>query len=259
MPVSLLDLKPQNLALEAELKSVFERVLRSGQFILRSEVLAFEEELAKLIGVSHALSVSSGTDAILLALMALEITAGDEVICPSFTFFATAGCIARVGAKPVFVDSDPVSFNVDPAEVERKITSRTRCIIPVHLFGQTAEMDRILEIARKNGLRVIQDAAQALGATYNNRSAGGMGDFGAYSFSPTKNLGGFGEGRLLVTNDDALAERANLLRTHGAKLKYYHNFIGGNFRMDSLQYALLNVKLPRYAGYNEARRRNAAY
>lgn len=259
MAVPLLDLNAQNLALEAELKTAFERVLRSGMFILGPEAVAFEKEVAQMIGARHALGVSSGTDAILLALMALEIKAGDEVICPTYTFFATAGCIARAGATPVFVDSDPISFNVDPADVARKITKRTKAIMPVHLFGQCAEMDAILALVRENGIRVIEDGAQALGATYKGRQAGTMGDFGTFSFFPSKNLGGFGDSGMLVTNDDALAERATLLRTHGSKPKYYHKFVGGNFRMDPLQCALLRVKLPHYNRYTEGRRANAAH
>lgn len=256
MAVPLLQLNPQNLALEGELKAAFERVLRSGQFILGPELTAFESECGQMIGAKHALGVSSGTDAILLALMALDIKAGDEVICPSFTFFATGGCIARAGATPVFVDSEEGTFNIDPADVERKITKRTKAIIPVHLFGRCAEMDRI---GRENGIAVIEDAAQSLGSTYKGKQAGTMGDFGCFSFFPSKNLGGFGDSGLLSTNDDALAERATLLRMHGAKPKYYHKFIGANFRMDALQCALLRIKLPHYASYNENRRRNAAH
>ena len=256
MAVPLLQLNAQNLALESELKAAFERVLHSGQFILGPELTAFESECARMIGTKHALGVSSGTDAILLALMALDIKAGDEVICPSFTFFATAGCIARVGATPVFVDSEEGTFNIDPADVARKITKRTKAIIPVHLFGRCAEMDRI---GRQNGIAVIEDAAQSLGSTYSGKQAGTIGEFGCFSFFPSKNLGGFGDSGLLTTNDDALAERATLLRMHGAKPKYYHKFIGGNFRMDALQCALLRIKLPHYASYNENRGRNAAY
>ena len=259
MAVPLLELNTQNLALEAELKAAFERVLHSGHFILGPELAAFESEIAKLIGVKYALGVSSGTDAILLSLMALDVKAGDEVICPSFTFFATAGCVARAGATPVFVDSDPATFNIDPADVARKITKRTKAIIPVHLFGQCAEMDPTLNLAKNHGIRVIEDAAQSLGATYKGKQAGTMGDFGAFSFFPSKNLGGFGDGGLLTTNDDALAERATLLRVHGAKPKYYHKFVGANFRMDALQCALLRVKLPHCQSYNQQRAANAAY
>jgi dTDP-4-amino-4,6-dideoxygalactose transaminase len=259
MAVPLLDLNAQNLALEPDLKEAFERVLRSGMFILGPEAVAFEKEVAQMIGAKHALGVSSGTDAILLALMSLDIKAGDEVICPTYTFFATAGCIARAGATPVFVDSDPLTFNIDPADVARKLTKKTKAIMPVHLFGQCAEMDPILSLAREKGIRVIEDGAQALGSTYKGRQAGTMGDFGTFSFFPSKNLGGFGDSGMLVTNDDALAERATLLRTHGSKPKYYHKYVGGNFRMDPLQCALLRVKLPHYQTYTERRQANAAY
>lgn len=259
MKVPLLDLKPQNLALEHELKAAFERVLHSGQFILGPEVEAFERSAAEATGARHALGVSSGTDAILLALMALGIGPGDEVLCPSFTFFATAGCIARAGATPVFADSCPVCFNLDVDDARRRVTPRTKAIIPVHLFGQTAEMDAVLELAREHNLRVIEDAAQAIGAAYRGRPAGSMGDFGTFSFFPSKNLGGFGEGGLLTTSDDALAEKARVLRNHGMKPKYIHGMIGGNFRIDALQAALLAVKLPRLKEYAARRRGNAAY
>ena len=259
MPVPLLDLNAQNLALEPELKAAFERVLRHGQFILGKEVTQFEEAIAKFTGAKHAIGVSSGTDAILLALMAAGIGPGDEVLCPSYTFFATAGCVARVGAKPVFVDADPITFNLDVADVERRITPRTKVIIPVHLFGQSAAMDEVLALARQHNLRVIEDAAQSMGGAYRGRQLGTIGDMGTYSFFPSKNLGAFGDAGLLVTNDDALAERSRLLRTHGAKPKYYHKLVGGNFRLDALQAALLAVKLPHYASYTERRRANAAY
>ena len=259
MPVPLLDLNAQNLALEPELKAAFERVLRHGQFILGKEVTQFEEAIAKLTGAKHAIGVSSGTDAILLALMAAGIGPGDEVLCPSYTFFATAGCVARVGAKPVFVDADPITFNLDVADVERRITPRTKAIIPVHLFGQSAAMDEVLALARQHNLRVIEDTAQSMGAAYRGRQLGTIGDIGTYSFFPSKNLGAFGDAGLLVTNDDGLAERSRLLRTHGSKPKYYHKLVGGNFRLDALQAALLAVKLPHYASYTERRRANAGY
>ena len=259
MSVPLLDLRGQNLALETELKDAFERVLRHGQFILGKEVTQFEESIAKFTGAKHAIGVSSGTDAILLALMAAGIGPGDEVLCPSYTFFATAGCVARVGAKPVFVDADPVTFNLDVADAARRVTPRTKAIIPVHLFGQSAAMDEVLALARQHNLRAIEDTAQSLGAAHRGRQLGTLGDMGTYSFFPSKNLGAFGDAGLLVTNDDALAERSRLLRTHGSKLKYYHKLVGGNFRLDALQAALLAVKLPHYASYTERRRANAAY
>jgi dTDP-4-amino-4,6-dideoxygalactose transaminase len=258
MNVNLLDLKAQNGALEPELQEAFLRVLRSGHFILGPEVERFERALAEFTGAKHALGVSSGTDAILVALMALGIGPGDEVVCPSFTFFATAGCVARVGARPVFVDSCPVCFNLDVGDAARRITPRTRAIIPVHLFGQAAEMDGVLDLARQHGLRVIEDAAQAMGATYRGRQAGTLGDFGTISFFPTKNLGALGDAGALLTNDTALFERAKILRMHGMEPKYYHQVVGGNFRLDALQAALLSVKLPHFNGYTAGRRRNAA-
>ncbi len=260
MKVPLLDLNPQNFALAGELESAFTRVLHSGRFILGPEVEKFERNAAGLVGARHAIGVSSGTDAILLALMALGVGPGDEVICPSFTFFATAGCIARAGAIPVFADSCPVCFNLDVEDAARKITARTRAIMPVHLFGQAAEMDRVMELAAAHrNVAVIEDAAQALGAQYRGRGAGSIGDFGTFSFYPSKNLGGFGDAGLLVTSDDALAAQARLLRGHGAEQKYFHKQVGGNFRIDPLQTALLGVKLTHLAEYSEGRRRNAAF
>src|SRR5271154_4028980 len=249
MNVNLLDLKAQNGALETEFRDAFLRVLRSGHFILGPEVEKFERALAEFTGAKHALGVSSGTDAILLALMALGIGPGDEVLCPSFTFFATAGCVSRVGAKPVFVDSCPVCFNLDLRDAARRVTARTKAILPVHLFGQAAEMDGVLALAREHGLRVIEDVAQAIGATYRGRQVGTLGDFGTISFFPTKNLGALGDAGAVVTNDSALFERAKILRMHGMEPKYRHQVIGGNFRLDALQAAMLAVKLPHFNGY----------
>lgn len=259
MAVPLLDLNRQNAALHADLTAAFERVLRSGHFILGSEVEGFEREAAAFLGAKHAISVSSGTDAILVALMALDLKAGDEVICPSFTFFATAGCVARLGATPVFADIHADTFNLDAADVARRITPRTKAIIPVHLFGQSADMEPLLALARQHGLAVIEDAAQALGARHHGRACGTMGDCGTYSFFPSKNLGGFGDGGLVATNRDDFAEKVRLLRTHGSKPKYYHKVVGGNFRLDALQCALLRVKLPHLPAYCAARQRNAAF
>jgi len=259
MPVPLLDLNAQNLALETELKAAFERVLHSGQFILGPEVQALEEKLAELSGVEHAIGVSSGTDAILLALMSLGIGPGDEVICPSFTFFATAGCVSRAGATPVFADSCRYCFNMDVEDAAAKVTPRTKALLPVHLFGQAAEMDGVMALAKKHGLAVIEDAAQSMGATYRGRQLGSIGSFGVFSLFPSKNLGGFGDGGVLVTNDDELAGKARMLRAHGAKPKYFHKYVGGNFRLDPLQAALLSVKLPHYDDYTARRRANAAY
>jgi dTDP-4-amino-4,6-dideoxygalactose transaminase len=259
MKVPLLDLNQQHAPLAAELSAAFQRVLTSGQFILGREVEEFEQAAAALTGTRHAIGVSSGTDAILLALMALGIGPGDEVLCPSFTFFATAGCVARVGAKPVFVDSCGTSFNIDVADASRRVTARTKAIMPVHLFGQTADMDAVRKLATAHGLRVIEDAAQALGASFNGRPAGSMSDFATFSFFPTKNLGALGDAGLLVTSNDELAERARVLRNHGAEKQYFHKLVGGNFRLDALQAAFLKVKLPHLAGYTARRRENAAF
>ena len=259
MPVPLLDVNAQNLPLEAELKEVFERVLHTGRFILGDEVDAFEAECAALVGAKHAISMSSGTDALLAAFMALNLGPGDEVLCPAFTFFATAGCIARTGATPVFCDVCPVCFNLDLDSAATRLTSKTKAIVPVHLFGQSAAMDEMMAFAKQHGLAVIEDAAQAIGSTYKGVGCGTIGDYGCYSFFPSKNLGGFGDGGLITTNDDSRAEQLKQLRNHGMHPKYYHSFVGANFRMDALQCALLRVKLRHYAEYTEGRRRNAAY
>jgi dTDP-4-amino-4,6-dideoxygalactose transaminase len=258
MPVPLLDLNRQNGALHTEFLAAFERVLRSGHFIQGPEVEAFERECAAALGAPHAIAVSSGTDALLVALMALGVGPGDEVVCPAFTFFATAGSVARLGATPVFADVRSDDFNLDPADLARRITPRTKAIIPVHLFGQSADMDAILDLAHAHKVAVIEDAAQSFGARYGERCVGTLGDFGTFSFFPSKNLGGFGDGGLVTTTRDDLAERVRLLRTHGAKPKYYHAEVGGNFRLDALQAALLRVKLPHRHAYAAARRANAA-
>ena len=257
MKVPLLDVRRQNASLETDLLAAFCRVLRSGQFILGQEVERFERTAADLAGARFGIGMSSGTDAILTALMALNIGPGDEVICPSFTFFATAGCIARVGARPVFADSCLQCFNLDPSGIERLITRRTKAIIPVHLFGQPADLEPILAIARRRGLAIIEDAAQAFGAEYQGRPAGSIGEFGTVSFFPSKNLGAFGDAGLLITNDAALAGKARLLRNHGAHPKYFHGMIGGNFRLDAVQAALLAVKLPHLPEYTKKRQEHA--
>ena len=259
MKVPLLDVNAQNLPLEAELTAAFTSVLRSGQFIMGPECDAIEKEIAAMVECKHGVGCSSGTDAILLALMALGIGPGDEVLVPTFTFFATAGCVARVGATPVFVDACPVCFNIDMKKAAAKITPKTKAIIPVHLFGQAADMDAVMALAQEHNLFVIEDGAQAIGAKYKGKPVGSIGHFGTYSFFPSKNLGGFGDGGFLVANDDALADRARLLRTHGSRPKYYHKFVGGNFRLDPLQAALLRVKLRGYDTYTKARQANAAY
>ena len=259
MQVPPLDLKTQNGALERELTEAFLRVMRSAHFILGPEVERFEKALTDFTGARHAIGVSSGTDAILLALMALGIGPGDEVLCPSFTFFATGGCISRVGAKPVFVDSLPDSFNLDCRDAARRITAKTKAIMPVHLYGQAADMESVLALAKKHDLRVIEDAAQAFGATRGNRQVGTIGDFGMISFYPTKNLGALGDAGALLTNDDALAARSRILRAHGMEPKYYHQLVGGNFRLDALQAAFLSVKLPHLSTYTSHRARIARH
>ena len=258
--VPLLDLKAQYAQIREEIEPVVKEVIESQYFIMGPKVQEFEKNIAKYCDVKHALGVSSGTDAILLALMALDIKPGDEVITTTYSFFATAGCISRLNAIPVFVDIDPESFNIDPALIEAKITKKTRVIIPVHLYGQMADMDPILKIARKHKLKVIEDAAQAIGSDYKDGSrAGSSGDMGCFSFFPSKNLGGFGDGGLITTNDDVLFEKLVYLRNHGAHPKYYHKMIGGNFRLDALQAAILDVKLKYLDGWTEGRRKNADY
>jgi dTDP-4-amino-4,6-dideoxygalactose transaminase len=253
-PIPLIDLAAQHSQLQPELQRAFERVLADQAFILGPEVSAFEQEIAELIDVPHAIGVSSGTDALLLALMALGIGPGDEVLVPAFSFFATAGCVARVGARPVFVDIDPQTYNIDVALAAERITPATKAIIPVHLYGQTSDL-RALSALK---LTIIEDAAQALGSGRKPSAAGQVGAFACFSFFPTKNLGALGDAGLVTTRDATLAKRARLLRAHGAEPKYHHALIGGNFRIDALQAALLRVKLPHVARWNEARRRNAA-
>jgi dTDP-4-amino-4,6-dideoxygalactose transaminase len=257
MPVPLLDLDAQHRPLRAELIAAMTRVADSQRFIMGPEIEALERELAAMLAVRHAIAVSSGTDALLLALMALDVKAGDEVVTPTFSFFATASAVARLGARPVLVDIDPATFNVDPAQAAAAITPRTKAIVPVHLFGLCADLDPIMDAARRAGVAVVEDAAQAIGASYKTRPAGGVGAFGCFSFFPSKNLGAFGDAGLVTTNDDRLAERARLLRTHGMQPKYYHHLVGGNFRMDALQAAVLRVKAPHLAAWTHARRRNA--
>jgi dTDP-4-amino-4,6-dideoxygalactose transaminase len=258
MSVPLLDLQAQYATIADEIQAAIGRVIASQGFILGPEVTACESEIAAYCGARHGIGVSSGTDALLAALMALEIGPGDEVITSPFTFFATAGAIARLGATPVFADIDPISFNIDPAAIERVITPRSRAIIPVHLYGQCAHMAPILDLAKRHGLAVVEDAAQAIGSSYEGRPAGSMGTMGCFSFFPSKNLGAFGDGGMVVTNDDQLAERLRTLRAHGSKPKYFHSMVGGNFRLDALQAAVVRVKLPYLERWTEARRRNAA-
>src|SRR3954468_16683963 len=255
--VPLLDLHAQYTPLRAEILAAIERVCDSQRFIMGPEIAALEQEMASMLGVGHAVAVSSGTDALLLALMALDVKAGDEVITPTYSFFATAGAVARLGATPVLVDIDEATFNVDPRQVAAAITPRTKAIIPVHLFGLSADLDPIMELALRHEIAVVEDAAQAIGATYDGRAVGGIGTCGCFSFFPSKNLGAFGDAGLFTTNDDALAKRARLLRTHGMEPKYFHHLVGGNFRMDAIQAAILRVKAPHLAAWTDARRANA--
>jgi len=255
--IPLLDLQAQYAPLRDKILAAVTRVCDSQRYIMGPEVTSFEEEIAALIGVPHAVSVSSGTDALLLALMALDVKAGDEVITSTYSFFATAGAIARVGARPVLVDIDPITFNMDPAALPAAITPRTKAILPVHLYGLSADMDPILAVAERHGIPVIEDAAQAIGSTYQGRPTGAMGVAGCFSFFPSKNLGALGDGGLLTATDGAFAHRAKLLRNHGMEPKYYHHLVGGNFRMDAMQAAVLRVKAPHLAAWTEARRMNA--
>jgi dTDP-4-amino-4,6-dideoxygalactose transaminase len=256
--VPLLDLQAQYRPLRDEILAVVTRVCDSQRFIMGPEIEALESELSRQIGVTHAIAVSSGTDAVLLALMALDIKAGDEVVTTTYSFFATAAAVERVGARTVLVDIDPATFNIDAAKAVAAITPRTKAIIPVHLFGLSADLDPIMDAADRAGIPVVEDAAQAIGSTYKSRPAGAIGALGCFSFFPSKNLGAFGDAGLLTTNDDRLAKRARLLRTHGMDPKYYHHLIGANFRMDAIQAAVLRVKAPYLAAWTEGRRANAA-
>jgi dTDP-4-amino-4,6-dideoxygalactose transaminase len=257
MGVPLLDLKAQHATIRADVMAAISEVMESQQFILGPQVKQLEQEVAAYSSCRHAVGVSSGTDALLVSLMAEGIGPGDEVITPPYSFFCTAGCVSRLGARPVFVDIDPVSFNIDPARIEAAVTPRTRAIIPVHLYGQMAEMDPIMEIAKKRNLVVIEDGAQAIGAEYKGRRAGSMGHYGCFSFFPSKNLGGAGDGGMVTTNDDDRAEKLRVMRSHGGKPKYFHGMIGGNFRLDTLQAAVLIVKLKHLDGWTAGRQKNA--
>ena len=255
--VPLLDLSAQYAPLREDILAAITRVCDSQRFIMGPEVDGLEAELATMLDVRHAIGVSSGTDALLAVLMALGIGPGDEVVTPTYSFFATAGCVSRVGATPVFVDIDPVTFNVDPAAVARAITPRTRAIMPVHLYGLCADMDAIMAVAARAGVPVIEDAAQAIGARIGARQAGSFGRAGCFSFFPSKNLGAFGDAGLITTNDSDLAQELRLIRNHGAEPKYFHSRIGGNFRLDALQAAVLRVKAPHLADWTAGRRANA--
>ena len=281
MKIPILDLTRQYHAIQEEVDAAIRRVLESGRFILGPEVEAFEAEIAEYLGIKHAIGVASGTDALLLSLQALNIGPGDGVIVPSFTFFATAGVVANLGATPIFVDIDPKTFNIDPEKLRELLTNHSspiphpspstafsvtrhsspvtviKAIIPVHLYGQPADMDEIMTIAYEHELYVVEDAAQAIGAEYKGQKVGTIGHLGCFSFFPTKNLGAYGDGGLVVTNDDELAERVRMLRVHGSKPKYYHHMVGTNSRLDAIQAAILRAKLPHLQEWSSARCRLA--
>jgi dTDP-4-amino-4,6-dideoxygalactose transaminase len=262
-PVPLLDLKPQFATIREDIELVLRRVVDAQSFILGSEVAEFEKEIAAYVGTSHAIGCASGTDALVLSLAALSVHAGDEIVTTPFSFFASASCAALLGATPVFVDIEPGTFNIDVTRIEDAITPQTKAIVPVHLFGQCAGMDAIMEIGARRGIPVIEDACQAIGATYagkrlgGTRGAGSMGTTGAFSFFPSKNLGAFGDGGLVTTNDDALAGRLRILRVHGERERYKHETVGWNSRLDALQAAVLRVKLPHLDSWSARRVANA--
>jgi dTDP-4-amino-4,6-dideoxygalactose transaminase len=258
MKVPLLDLQAQYATIRHEIRAAIDRVCESQQFILGPEVSALENEIAALCDATFAVGVSSGTDALLLALMAVGVGPGDDAITSTYSFFATAGTIARLGARPIFVDIERATFNLDPAMLASRMTPRTKAIVPVHLFGRCCDMDRIGAVAKAHSVAVIEDAAQAIGALdEQRRTAGTMGAAGCLSFFPSKNLGGFGDGGMVLSNDTKLAERMRVLRVHGSKPKYHHHLVGGNFRLDALQAAVLRVKLKFLSVWTKARRENA--
>jgi len=259
MQIPLLDLKAQYATIKDQTLDAVAEVLESQRCIGGAKITELEEKTATLSDCKFGVAVSSGTDAILNTLMSLEIGDGDEVITTPFTFFATAGCIARRGAKPVFVDIDPKTYNIAPDLIESAVTEKTRAIMPVHLFGQMADMDPIMAVAKKYNLAVIEDAAQSITSTYKGRKAGSIGTAGCFSFFPSKNLGAAGDGGMVVTNNQALYEQLMIMRNHGSSPKYYHSYIGGNFRLDAIQAAILLVKLPHLDAWSQDRRDNAAY
>lgn len=259
MKVPLLDLKAQYATIREETEAVLKKVIEDQDFILGAEVAGLEKEVAAYCGTKYGVGVASGTDALILALKALDIGPGNEVIVPAFTFFATAEAVSILGAKPVFVDIDPRTYNIDPKLIEEKITKRTKAIIPVHLYGQCADMDPIMAIAKKHGLKVIEDNAQAIGATYKGKKSGSMGDLGALSFFPSKNLGAFGDAGMVVTNDEKLAVRVRNLRVHGSSVRYIHSEIGMNSRLDNLQAAVLRIKMKYLDRWLDARRSTAEF
>lgn len=255
--VPLLDVSRGNEPLHQEFRDAFDEILSSGRFVGGPHCQSLEESCAEIAGAKHGIGCASGSDALLVALMAIDVRPGDQVICPSFTFFATASAIDRLGAIPVFADIDHDTFNLDVAHVASLISSNTKAIIPVHLFGQCADMDPIMELASQHGLHVVEDCAQSIGATYNGRGSGSIGSVGCFSFYPTKNLGGFGDGGMLTTNDDAIADRLRLLANHGMRPRYYHSEVGVNSRLDSLQAAMLGVKIKHLETYSQRRQQNA--
>jgi dTDP-4-amino-4,6-dideoxygalactose transaminase len=257
MKVPLLDLNEQNQTLRPEIEAALGRVLDTNGFILGTEVKALEEEVAAYCRTKHAIGCASGSDALLLALMALDVKPGDEIITTPYSFFATVSAVTRLGAVPVFVDIDPLTYNLDVAQIESKITERTKAIQPVHLYGQCAEMAALREVAGKYGIPLVEDAAQAIGAEENGKRAGAMSEIGCFSFYPSKNLGGMGDGGMMTTDDDELAEKLFALRVHGAKVKYYHKWVGLNSRLDGFQGAVLRVKLPHLDGWSDMRKANA--
>jgi len=259
MQVPLLDLKAQYATIKDEVLAAVAEVLESQRCIGGPKVEELERQIAQVSDCQHAVGVSSGTDALLNCLMSLQIGPGDQVITTPFTFFATVGCIARVGARPVFVDIDPRTYNIDPDLIEAAVTKNTKAIMPVHLFGQMADMDAIMDVAERYNLAVIEDAAQSITSTYKGRKAGSIGTAGCFSFFPSKNLGGIGDGGMVVTNDEALYKRLVLMRNHGMEPKYYHKYVGANFRLDPIQAVALLVKLPHLDDWSQARRDNAAY
>ncbi|KAA0256513.1 MAG: DegT/DnrJ/EryC1/StrS family aminotransferase [Anaerolineales bacterium] len=252
--ISLVDLTAQYHSIKKEIDAAVLSTLESGHFILGPQVVKFEESIASYLGVKHAIGLASGTDALVIAMRALNIGEGDEVIIPAYTFFATAGTVMSVGAKPVIVDIDPQSYQIDVGKIEAAITSNTKAIIPVHLYGHPSEMNPILEIARRYGLKVIEDNAQGYGAEYLGRKTGAMGEVGCLSFFPTKNLGAYGDGGMVVTNDEALAEQMRMLRAHGWKKKYYSEMVGYNSRLDAIQAAILQAKFAHLDEWNDKRR-----
>lgn len=259
MNVPLLDLKRQYATIKDEIDNAVHKVLEKTQFILGEDVKNFEADIAEYCGSRHAVGVASGTDALLLALRACGVGPGDEVLIPDFTFFATAGVVSRLGATPVFIDIDPDTYNMDPNLIEKRITKKSKAIIPVHLFGQCADMDPLLEICKKHEIRVVEDAAQAIGAEYKGRKAGTIGDLGCFSFFPSKNLGGAGDGGMVITDDQHLAETVRKLRVHGATQKYFHPMVGYNSRLDTLQAAILNVKLRYLDQWSDKRKEKASF